>query len=123
MGEQNYGKCDVCGKEGPLERTYFYYGIKCECHSPNHFELINHCRDCAPKEPKYSMVEFKTEDLKNPVAIAMRILTEALSRDKDPGSYYYSWQSNIACEIMDNSGLDHEAANKIAIKFLERLIK
>ena len=70
-----------------------------------------------------SEVEIKTEDLKNPVAIAMKILTKALREDKSLGSYYYSWQSNIACEIMDNSDLSHDKANEIAIKFLERLIK
>ena len=69
-----------------------------------------------------SEVEIKTEDLKNPVAIAMKILTEALKEDKSPGSYYHGWQSNIACEIMDNSDLDHDKANEIVIKFLERLI-
>jgi hypothetical protein len=67
-------------------------------------------------------VEFKTEDLKNPVAIAMQILTKALKEDRSPGSYYYGWQSNIACAIMDNSDLSHEKANEIAVKFLELLI-
>ena len=123
MGDIECGKCDVCGKEGQLQRTYFRYPIKCECHGPNHFELICHHKDCKPKEPRYTKVEFKTEDLKNPVAIAMKILTEALKKDRSPGSYYYGWQSNIACEIMDNSDLNHDKANEIAIKFLERLIR
>jgi hypothetical protein len=75
-----------------------------------------------PKEPKETKVTFKTEDLKNPVSIAMKILIKALSEDKTPGSYYYGWQSNIACTIMDNSDIGHEKANEIAVKFLERLI-
>lgn len=123
MGEIEYGKCNVCGKDGQLERTYFHYPVKCECHSPSHFELICHHKGCKPQEPRYTKVEFKTEDLKNPVAIAMKILTEALKEDKSPGSYYYGWQSNIACEIMDNSDLSHDKANEIAIKFLERLTR
>lgn len=122
-GEIEFGKCQVCGKEAALERMYFRYDIKCECHSPNHFELVCHCSDCTPKEPQYTKVEFKTEDLKNPVALAMKILKKALSADKSAGSYYYSWQSNIACTIIDNSDVDHAKANEIAIKFLELLIR
>jgi hypothetical protein len=122
MGEQEYGKCDVCGKEGSLQRTYFRYDIECECHSPGHFELVCHHKECVPKEPRYTNVELKTEDLRNPVAIAMKIVTKALKEDKSPGSYYYGWQSNIACTIMDNSDISHELANKIAVEFLERLI-
>jgi hypothetical protein len=120
--EQNYGKCDVCGKEGNLTRTYFRYPIKCECHSPQHFELIEHHKECKPKELTYTKVSFKTEDLKKPAGIAMSILKEALKEDKEPGSYYHSWQSNIACAIMDNSKINHDKANEIAIKFLELLI-
>ncbi len=33
------GICDICKKEAHLQRTYFRYNIKCECHSPYHFEL------------------------------------------------------------------------------------
>ena len=51
MGEIEYGKCDFCGEEGPLTRTYFYYGIKCECHSPEHFEMKRHCKKCDPTPP------------------------------------------------------------------------
>jgi hypothetical protein len=58
-----YGKCDICKKEGPLERTYFQYDIKCECHSPNHFELIIHCKNCRPIEPKTTKIILKTEKL------------------------------------------------------------
>ena len=25
MGESEFGKCDICGKETELDRTYFYY--------------------------------------------------------------------------------------------------
>jgi hypothetical protein len=49
-------------------------------------------------------------------------LIEELRKDNEPGSYYHSWQSNIACTIMDNSELDHYTSNIIAIRFLNRLI-
>lgn len=46
-----HGTCDICGKTGYVERTYYHYGFKCECHSPNHFVSITHCPDCIPKRP------------------------------------------------------------------------
>ena len=53
MGEIEFGKCDICGKETELERTYFYYPIHCECcgskdkdGQKQHFELVHHCKDC-----------------------------------------------------------------------------
>lgn len=63
--EFEYGKCEVCGEEGVLERTYFEYPIKCECHSPNHFEIVRHHKDCIPKEPEYTTIKVNTESLKN----------------------------------------------------------
>ena len=50
-GNIEYSKCEVCGKEAPLQRTYWHYLIKCECHSPSHFEMVRHCSSCVPKEP------------------------------------------------------------------------
>jgi len=64
MGEIEFGKCEVCGKEAPLRRTYFRYGIKCECHSPEHVELIRHCEECTPEEPKETKIIIKTDVLK-----------------------------------------------------------
>jgi len=55
-------------------------------------------------------------------ATAMHVITKELKADKSEGSWYYSWQSNIACTIMDNSDIEHDKANEIAIKFLDRLI-
>lgn len=54
-----YGKCEICGKYAELDRTYFYYDIKCECHSPQHFEVVEHCKDCIPKPPKKITVSIK----------------------------------------------------------------
>jgi len=56
-GSVEYGKCQCCGKEAILTRTYFYYDIDCTCcgsiHNgkKTHFELIRHCSKCVPKEP------------------------------------------------------------------------
>jgi hypothetical protein len=121
-GSMEYGKCEVCGKEGTLVRTYFEYPIKCECHWPQHFVLVRHHRDCIPKEPSYTLVSLKTETLKNPLALAVNVLINEMVKDKTEGSYYYAWQSNIACIIMDNSDIDHDKANEIAKKFLDSLI-
>jgi len=64
-GDVEFGKCEICGKETFLQRTYFKYNIKCECHSPQHFEFIRHCDDCVPEEPKITKIIVKTETLKN----------------------------------------------------------
>lgn len=64
MAENEYGQCDVCGKGGIVQRTYFHYNIECECHSPKHFEMVRHCSTCTPKEPTETRVSIKTEKLK-----------------------------------------------------------
>jgi len=56
---------------------------------------------------------------------ALKILTAALKKDRSEGSYYYSWQSSIACAIMDpfpKSEMTHQLANEAAKRFLELLI-
>jgi hypothetical protein len=67
-----WGKCEICGKEDQLERTYFYYSIHCECCGSKdengqnrHFEMVRHCRKCPapmPKEihPLYKAMDGKT---------------------------------------------------------------
>lgn len=58
MGDIEFGKCDICGKEAQLERTYFIYDINCQCcgckHDGRdmHFELVRHCEDCTPDVPR-----------------------------------------------------------------------
>ena len=54
---------------------------------------------------------------------AMKVITEELKKDKSPGGIYYGWQSNVACCIMDNSDIEHDKANEIAIKFLNLLTR
>ena len=63
-GDIEFGKCTVCGKERPLQRTYWRYDIKCECHSPYHFEMKSHCKDCIPKEPSFTEITLSTNSLK-----------------------------------------------------------
>ena len=64
-GSIEFGICDICKKEKPLQRTIFRYNIKCECHSPYHFELVRHCSDCVAVEPKETEITLKTDYLKN----------------------------------------------------------
>ena len=52
MGDINVTKCNMCGKVAQVNRKYYHYNIQCECHSPNHFEIVEHCRECVPFEPK-----------------------------------------------------------------------
>lgn len=58
MGDIEWGKCEICGKEGPLERTYFFYPIHCECcgskdkdGQKRHFVLVRHCDKCQAPVP------------------------------------------------------------------------
>lgn len=68
---------------------------------------------------------------------AIEVLTKALRADKSEGSYYYSWQANIAMAFQDAYGWVmkgslslipptaqdlHEISNKAAKNFLDLLI-
>ncbi len=57
MSEIEYGICDICGCQDTLSRTYYYYNIKCECHSPEHFEIVMTCPRCKPIPPKKTKIE------------------------------------------------------------------
>lgn len=59
MMAQEYGTCEVCGKDGVLVRTYYHHDFKCECHSPQHFEIVSHCADCVPRPPETTVVYAK----------------------------------------------------------------
>ena len=65
---------------------------------------------------------------------AIKVLTEELAKDKSEGSYYYSWQSNIAMAFYDEmkkrereDDTTYEfilnVANQAAKNFLDLLIK
>ena len=44
-----YGRCEVCGKEGPLTRTYRHFpGLECDCCHDSHFDFVRHCPTCIP---------------------------------------------------------------------------
>lgn len=76
-GSSEFGKCDICKQEKPLQRTYFHYDIKCECCSTKHFEMVHHCFDCVAIEPKETTITLKTSYLKN---IDQEIRKEKLNR-------------------------------------------
>ena len=57
MNDIEYGICDVCGREANLQRKYYYFNIKCECHSPKHSEMIKYCSDCVPLRPAETTIE------------------------------------------------------------------
>jgi hypothetical protein len=63
-GEVEFGLCEVCKENRPLERTYYHYDINCVCHSPKHFELVRHCSTCIPREPLTTKIEIQTSFLK-----------------------------------------------------------
>lgn len=60
-GDTEFGKCELCGKDSYLVRTYFHYNIDCICHSPNHFDIIRHCNECRPTKPAYTNMLIKGE--------------------------------------------------------------
>ena len=60
-GEMQFGKCDICKKQTIVESKFYHYGFKCDCHSPEHFERVNYCKDCAPKKPPYTKVTLTDE--------------------------------------------------------------
>ena len=57
MGDVEYGKCEMCGREADLQRRYYEFNVKCECHSPRHFELVKYCSDCIPIMPTETTIE------------------------------------------------------------------
>ena len=59
-GDIEYGECELCGRDAQLYRTYWRYNIKCECHSPSHFEMKVHCATCTPAEPINTKIILKT---------------------------------------------------------------
>lgn len=72
--------------------------------------------------------------MKSELQKAVEILCDELSKDKSEGSYYYSWQANIAMAFKDEiarmkiqrnyltSEDVHQASNQAAKNFLDLLI-
>lgn len=63
MDNIEFGTCEICGIDSYLSRKYFRYDIKCECHTPEHFEMVRHCNSCIAKEPIETHVILKTSNL------------------------------------------------------------
>ena len=61
MGEMEWGKCQYCEYEGIIKRTYFHYEIECECHSPNHFQIVWHCDKCKPVDPGIGNIKLSSK--------------------------------------------------------------
>lgn len=63
-GDVEIGVCNSCGAKGAIKRKYYHYGILCDCHGPEHFEIVFHCKNCIPAEPKTTIITLSTEKLK-----------------------------------------------------------
>ena len=47
-GEMPFGTCEKCGKNNtPLHIRYrHFWDVRCDCHSPNHFDRMEVCELC-----------------------------------------------------------------------------
>lgn len=62
-GSCEVGTCDICEVSGVmLSRQYYNYDIKCDCCSPNHFEIVHYCNTCTPKAPENTIVWIKPKE-------------------------------------------------------------
>lgn len=128
------GECSICkAANQPLSRKYYHYDVKCDCCGDGkHFEIVRYCNSCAPKPPdKISILSKPIDD----VAKAVEVITREMEKDKSEGSYYYSWQANIAMAFKDEwsrriapgaipMGEDiHNVSNQAAKNFLDLLCK
>jgi hypothetical protein len=124
-GDVEFGKCEICGKETNLQREYYYYGVECECHGPTHFEVVRHCKNCEPKEPKTTKITVTTDSLRRrdiTIEQARNRIIDAFAADPDFRRIYVD---NIACVIMDNiPGFkrNKEARDDIADKILKWIL-
>jgi hypothetical protein len=65
MGQMEWGTCEVCNNEGSLNGKYFYYGVKCECHSSEHFQIVWHCYKCVPEDPGSGEIQYSNRQKHN----------------------------------------------------------
>lgn len=61
--DEEYGICDMCGNKGIIQRRYYHFDIRCECHLPNHFEIVHYCKDCVPIMPPETYITLHDEAL------------------------------------------------------------
>lgn len=82
MCGQEYGRCEVCGAEGPLDRTYFYYDIRCDCcgnRDGYHFELMCHCSKCPAPMPDRVRPLIKAMDGRSYKAVVTNVMPIQIS--------------------------------------------
>lgn len=62
MGDLEFGKCDMCKNDAPVNRQYYYYDIKCDCcnsRNDDHFEIVRYCKNCTPIPPRQISLSIK----------------------------------------------------------------
>ena len=107
-----WGKCEVCGKEGQLERTYFYYNVKCECcgdKNNRHFEMVCHCSKCPAPVPVHIHPWVKALDGKEYKADICNMLPIQIE-----GKFIID-KPIIKKDIMDNSPMEPEIYKGVAL--------
>ena len=112
-------KCDLCNKNGlngaPEPKTIIEITHRYKYTSSPHEENV-----------------YTTTSYEPTLEEAIKVLQKHLREDKSEGSYYYSWQANIAMAFYDEArrqypetyAIDfHNVANLAAKNFLDNLIK
>lgn len=52
-GACEQGICTICGNTAIVDRTYYYYNVRCDCCVGNqHFEIVYTCNQCKPEKPR-----------------------------------------------------------------------
>ncbi len=62
------------------------------------------------------------DKIENNIPNAIKVVIKALSEDKSEGSYYYSWQANIAMAYIDNERWYKEKTGKTVLDAEDRHI-
>lgn len=100
MNDIEYGTCDMCGREANLQRKYYHFNIKCECHLPTHSEMIKYCLDCVPLRPAETTIEiFDPIDEK---IKKITIDTEILKLITDEIEHFNATHFPYKLELIDN---------------------
>lgn len=110
----------MCGEQMPKEQYEYIKAINDEC-----LERTNMTKDEA-QNFAFRCWQLGYKKDKPTIPQAMQTIVNALKEDKSEGSYYYSWQANIACAIMDimpEKENIHALANESAKRFLDILIR
>lgn len=121
--------CENCGRKEGIDSFWFVVGPLSR----------GNCEVCGKREICYDWQGYKKEPTPAPkteLQKAVSIVCGELRKDKSEGSYYYSWQANIAMALQDEfnkyaaeKGIEgtarnfniHEIANNAAKNFLDML--